>query len=109
MMRERTRHLPPSYTDFKKTKSLTLHSHGCFRASLIKDVRLLPLLFLPLLLPPLLLLLLLLLFSIKHFLIDIWLSLCYRAFCVSVGDYRLPVTQFNFWLIHLTGRNRIFI
>src|SRR6218665_1834235 len=31
--RERTGH-PPSYAEAKKMKSLTLHTHGCLRASL---------------------------------------------------------------------------
>src|SRR5678816_4093294 len=31
-VRERTGH-PPSYAEAKKMKSLTLHTHGCFRAS----------------------------------------------------------------------------
>jgi len=33
MVRERTGHLP-SYAVAKKKKSLTLHTHGCLRASL---------------------------------------------------------------------------
>jgi len=32
-VRERTGH-PPSYTEAKKMKSLTLHTHGCLRANL---------------------------------------------------------------------------
>ena len=32
-MRKGTGH-PPSYTEYKKMKSLTLHTHGCPRASL---------------------------------------------------------------------------
>ena len=32
-VRERTGH-PPSYAEAKKMKSLTLHTHGCLRASL---------------------------------------------------------------------------
>jgi len=33
-VRERTGH-PPSYVEAKKIKSLTLHTHGCLRASLM--------------------------------------------------------------------------
>jgi len=33
MVRERTCH-PPIYAEAKKMKSLTLHTHGCLRASL---------------------------------------------------------------------------